>query len=416
MKINHITTLLIVLLLLCGGCSADEPEQAKKQATGTFTIMSRAARTDGPATSEASELINSWWMVFVDDSGTVRLILDRPSGNVSAVEREEFKFDLEAGHYTVYAFANINKTDLGVSIINGQMMPDLSTVRWSTIGVPGDFIPMTGKLDVNLAKGEKNSFEIEVVRLWAKLRFQFTTDTSEPVNVKKISMTPALSTAVNLLPDYNSLGKAPVLPEGTVCSLLELTPNLTITKGSGASATFYLLESTAESHPTEHYPLTFELNYGNGTPRIVSALAYNLRYINRNDYITIPVLITDWLVDVNVLFYPPIGGYPAVLTETKGDEFYAKFGSGGKFVIRPKVTKADGSIVASNNLNISLATEDAAGILSQEPTYNTTTSEIVGEIAAGKTGSALVNLVIKITDGELQYDIIRRFYIIHQNS
>ena len=239
----------------------------------------------------------------------------------------------------------------------------------------------------------------------------------------KISMTPALTPAVNLLPNYISIGEngvqgvAPVLPDGTVCTKLEKTfTDLTINKSAGKDATFYLFESTAANHPTKHYPLTFELKYGDGTTHTVEALAYQLPYINRNDYITIPVLITDWLVDISVQFYPPIGGYPAVITEKKDDEFFAKFGSGGKFVINPTVTRSNGDIVAIKDLQITVTTEDNNSILKTQPTYDTKTAEIVGEIKDGVIGTAVVNLAIKVKNGDLEYTITRKFYIIRENN
>lgn len=412
MRINHIYILLTVLLMLCAACSSDEPEAAKERVTATFTIASRASQD-----ADGAELINTWWMVFADKGGTVRLILDRPVDKNEAVEREEFKFELSEGEYTVYAFANISKSELGLNITEGLPMPDLTVATWDNeTGVIGDFVPMTGTLDVNLTEGSK-TFDVEVVRLWAKLCFMFTTDAGQTVTVSKITMTPALTQAVNLLPDYNSLGQAPVLPSGTICSELERNTAITVSGDGAVSETFYLFESTAESHPTGRYPIGFELKYGNGAARTVSALAYNLEYINRNDFVIIPVFITEWTVDVSVLFYPPIGGYPAVLTESKDDEFYAKFGSPGRFVVRPAVTSADGTVVAANNLDIVLTTEDTAGILSCQPAYDNNTSEIIGEIAAGKYGTAVVNLEIKIKTNEVvQQTITRKFYIIRQDS
>lgn len=416
MKTNHISIFPVLLTMLCAGCTSDEPSAVPEPVAATFAISSRAGDADN--TSE-NELINSWWMVFVDASGNVNKILDRAADKTNAVDREEFRLDLEPGRYTIYAGANIARSTLGVDIVEGETMPDLSEATWSNeIGTIGDLVPMTGTLTVNLTEGANNSFEVEVVRLWAKLCFKFTTDTSQPVTVSKISMTPALSTTVRLLPDYQSLGHAPVLPEGTTCTnAVERTTDITVPADGEVSETFYLYESTAKDHPTGRYPLSFELRYGTGAPRTVSALAYNLEYINRNDFITIPVLITDWTVDVGVLFYPPIGGYPAVLIESNDNEFYAKFGSPGKFVIRPTVSSADGTIVANSDLDIILNTVDTDGILEQSPTYDSNTSEIIGEIASGKYGTAVVDLEIRIkTNDTVQQTITRKFYIIRQDS
>ena len=427
MRTNYISILLIMALLLCGSCSDNEPELAAESTTSTVTIRTRAPQ-DNEANATTDELINTWWMVFVDeqgaDKGKVRLILDRPS-ETDAVSSEEVKFTIPRGTYTIYAFANITResltqTPLNLTFTEGAAAPDLSTVQWNRIGKIGDLIPMTGVLhNVSLTKEMNNTFSIEVVRLWAKLCFQFSTDTDKTITVSKLSMMPALNeSGVTLLPDYTSLGGAPSLPDRTNCSLLERKDlNLTITKDATASETFYLLESTAASHPTGHYPLSFELKYGDGATRTVNALAYELKHINRNDFITIPILITDWTVAVGVLFYPPIGGYPAVLLEeSKDNEFYATFGSPGKFVIRPTVTSADGTIVANSDLAITLTAEDTSGILSQKPTYDDKSFEIIEEIAPGK-GTAVVTLDIGIkVNNTVQQTIKRKFYIIRKDS
>lgn len=400
-------------MLLCGGCSDNAPEPTPQPATATFTITTRAA---GDNNTTDKELINSWWMLFVDNSSNkICRILERPSDKTGAVESEEFIVSLTPGRYTIYAFANISKDGIkSLSDVNeGQLMPDLSAEIWEKeVGSIGDFVPMTGKHEVDLTSGEVKQFNVEVVRLWAKLCFQFTTDAAQSVTISKISMVSALTGAVRLLPDYASLEHAPVLPDNTVCSLLERETDLLITNTEGKSETFYLFESTAQGHPTGHYPLSFELKYGDGKPRTVSALAYQLEHINRNDFITIPVLITDWLVDIDVRFYPPIGGYPAVFAEKKDDEFYVKFGTSGYFELLPKVTNANtGAVLASDKYIVTqLSVESGNALFFLEPTLKD--GEIVGELAEGKTGTAVVHLEITVTEGALQHTFIRKLHII----
>lgn len=423
---NIIAPLITALTITLGACSDNnDPLPEPDTAGATIVITSRAdnSSTDNSSTPSDNELINSWWMVFVDVDNFVKLIIDRPSDKTAPVAKENVELSIPSGKYTIYAFANINKADfqktLDIVIKEDRKMPDLSGKTWTTVGQIGDNVPMTGKLEnVTIDNSSNTQVAVEVVRLWAKLRFQFTTDTDKEIKVSKITITSARNeTGVTLLPDYRSLGHAPVLPENTSYSTFELTPTdgLTVTKALGAETTVYLLESTAESHPTGHYPLSFE--YNDGSDHTAHALAYQLEYINRNDFITIPVLITDWSVDATVLFYPPIGGYPAVITEKKDEEFYVKFGSAGKFVIRPTITSADGTKVTADKLSLTLNTDDTDGILNTPPAYDDTTGEIIGVIASGKTGTAVVTLTIQITtDAAIMYQIVRKFYIIRQNS
>lgn len=407
MKICHISILPVIMALLFGSCASDEPRPASETTTSTITIRTRAPQV----AADDNELIRTWWMAFVDGSNVVRLVIERPSDKIEPVDYEAIDFVLAKGVYTVYAFANIPSSTSGLDFTVGNQAPDLSTATWSAVGVPGDDIPMTGVLkNVVLSGKTGDSFTIEVVRLWAKMCFEFTTNASHPVTVKSISMTPALTGAVNLLPDYGSLGKSPVLPAGTICS--QLDRNVDINVGSEAvSETFYLLESTAESHPTGCYPLTFGLEYADGTKSTVSALAYQLAYINRNDFVTIPVLITDWTVNLEVLFYPPIGGYPAVVVRSEDDEFYAEFGSSGLFEIAVEVTDSyTGSKLMPDRISVSLSVDSGGDIFSQQPLWSD--GEMIGELAEGKTGTAVISLDITVTDDAIQQTYKRKLYII----
>ena len=406
MKIKYIFMLLTVLLL-CGSCTTDDREVEQTQVAVSFTIASRAVQDDS---ASPEELINSWWIAVVDNEGTVCRIMERSASKTDAVESDEFYLNLAAGDYTAYALANIDRTDFPYSIVVNQPMPDLSNVVWSKeIGTIGALVPMTGKKTVRVT--QNTGVEIEVVRLWAKMRFRFTSNASQPVTVSKISMLPALTEAVNLLPDYQSLNQSPALPEGTVCKLLEHPTDLTVNNdGNSVDETFYLFESTAESHPTGHYPLSFELTVG-GTKRTVSALAYQLDYINRNDFITIPVLITDWELRLDVRFYPPIGGYPAVIVDNKGDEFYAGFRTSGFFEITPQVSDSyTGEAVAADNVSVRLSVESGGEFFPQAPAWRN--GEIVGELAENTTGTAVINLEVTVTNGSLEQTFTRKLYII----
>lgn len=399
--------MLLTVLLLCDSCATDDREIDHSQFVVSFTIASHASQVDN---TSPSELINFWWIAVVDKNEKVCRIVERSADKTDAVQSDESYLNLTAGQYTIYAFANIDRNDFADNIVLNQQMPDLSNVTWSKeIGAIGALVPMTGKKTVKVT--QNSSFEIEVVRLWAKLRFRFTSNASQPVTVSKISMLPALTEAVKLLPDYQSLKQSPVLPEGTVCKLLERPTNLTISSDGGSvDETFYLFESTAEAHPTGHYPLSFDLDIG-GTTRTVSALAYQLDYINRNDFITIPVLITDWKLQLDVRFYPPIGGYPAVIVDNKGDESYVRFGTSGFFEITPQVSDSyTGAAVAADNVSVALSVESGSEIFSQVPVW--LNGEIVGELAENTSGTAVVNLDVTVTNGSLKQTFIRKLYII----
>ena len=402
MKIRYIFILLGTLSILCGCASDDDKEMERKQVAVSFTISTRAAEDS----ASPAELINSWWIAVVGNDGKVYRILERSADKTDAVESEESYSKLAEGDYTLYAFANIARSDIGVPVVQGERMPDLSNVTWSKeIGPVGSPVPMTGKKNVKIT--QNSGFEIEVVRLWAKLRFRFTSNASQPVTIHRISMMPALTRAVYLMP----VAQRPVLPAGTACELLEHPVDMTVNNdGSSVDEIFYLFESTAASHPTGRYPLSFDLTIGD-SERTVSALAYQLAFINRNDFITIPVLITDWDLQLDVRFYPPIGGYPAVIVDNKGDEFYARFGTSGYFEITTQVSdRYTGAAVAAGNVSVQLSVESGAVLFSRIPVLQN--GEIVGELAENRTGTAVINLDVTIKNGSIQQTITRKLYII----
>ena len=406
MKSRYIFTILTAMLLCCG-CATNELTSEELQEDVYYSIESWIPQ-DGNADPE--ELIYDWWIAVADKNGKVCRIAERPADKTEAVQGEESHIRLSAGDYTVYAFANIDREDFADIIVLNQPMPDLSDVIWNReIGSLGSRIPMTGFKTVKVTKN--SSFVIEVVRLWAKMQFRFTSNASQPVTINKISMTPAFTSAVSLMPDYQSLTQSPVLPAGTECKLLERPVDLTINKGDeSVDETFYLYESTAASHSTGHYLLSFDMLVG-GAKRTVSALAYQLAYINRNDFITIPVLITDWDVQFDVRFYPPIGGYPAVIVDNKGDEFYARFGTSGFFEITIQVSdRYTGAAVAAGNVSVRVSVDSGVRLFTQLPAFQN--GEIVGELAEDRTGTAVINLDVTIKNGSIQQTITRKLYII----
>lgn len=404
------TTILSALtLLLTAGCSSDEPSNAA-ETRSAITIKTRAPQSG----TADNELIKSWWLAFVDAEGTVRQVVERQADRTEAVDYEEIEFDIPRGTYTVYAFANIRRESLGIDFVPGQKAPAIEQSTWTRCGAIGEAVPMTGLLRNAVFKGiASDRHAIEVVRLWAKVSFEFTSGQSTPVRVKKISMTPAQTSKVRLMPDYSTAGKAPSLPDDAVCTRLEHTADLSVDRDNEATESFYVLESTAKDHPTGHYPIAFDLEYADGTKRSVNALAYQLAHINRNDHIVIPVRLTDWLVGLDVQFYPPIGGYPAVLLETKGDEYYARFGSSGLFTIVPTVKDLhSGAPLTPDECSVNASVDSGADIFSQVPAASN--GEITGELADGKTGTAILTLTFTIDNGALQQTITRKLYIIRE--
>ncbi|MCM1477917.1 MAG: hypothetical protein NC045_08405, partial [Bacteroides sp.] len=346
---KHILSAIIISLLLtaCSGNGGDEPTPVVGKVNASVTLQSQSATESDPP---QNELINSWWVAFVNDKNKVVKIVSRPFDKTGAVPHENFNVEIDAGLYTIYAFANMSSSDPNATrfgFAEGADKPaGIDTQTWATVPQNGQWVPMTGKVQVDLRQQASTQFKIEVVRLVAKMQFVVTNKTGAGVTLQSIALQPALTDKVNLFPDYSSLGGAPDMNPGATIGKWSKDYNKHIAHTDSIIDTFYMLESTAMNHESEHYVVEMNLLHDSGRRETLTAQTSGLQWINRNDFIILPLTAVDFSLAFNILFYPPIGGYPAILIEEKADEYYAKFGSSGKFVLNPKVTDSSGYILA----------------------------------------------------------------------
>ena len=132
-----------------------------------------------------------------------------------------------------------------------------------------------------------------------------------------------------------------------------VSPLLTIAAGKGSTTTsdkslyFYVNETDATFTTTENqYSVRFriqrnghdeEFRYGLTTAHDGSTGGFNV--IRRNDWIHIPVTLTDWQMRLEAMPFVPIAGYPAVLLGSDG--LTATFSTGGFIILQPFVRKND---------------------------------------------------------------------------
>ncbi|MCM1452136.1 MAG: hypothetical protein NC102_07745 [Clostridium sp.] len=423
MKYNISTlamTLALALLTACsGGAGNDEP--GTPSTTGPTQVSVTMKSRAGGAGEEQNELINSWWLAFVK-SGKVEKIY-RSGALGSAVHEDQCSVELMPGQYTIYGFANIEGESFG--LVEGSAAPaGLESLTWASAPANGENMPMTGKTTAQIKQQASMRFEVEVVRLAAKMQYDIQNLTGEEITVGSASLAPAKNNgAVKLFPNYGSLGSAPDLLGGATFSEIVTPVNKKLANEQTESKTFYLLESTATGHETEHYVVKLEVTGANGKSRTLSAQTSALQWINRNDHIILPLKVIDYSMEFGVMFYPPIGGYPAVLVDHKDDEYYATFGSSGKFVINSKLIGSDGSALGAKEYldpkKNQIKVDDPQGIFSAAPAIDATTYEIIGELATGsKSGTAKAEISISVKNSQgstpVEYTFTRTLYIIRK--
>jgi len=430
MNFRKLSYILIcgVCSLLTAACSDDEP--AASEPLTTRAMLSLRA-SEGERT--ANELINSWWIAFVDKNGVVSAIVSRDAALMTAVESETFEVKLPAGSYTAYAFANITQQELsdqaGVTFTIGHAVDaELMSKVWKEMPNNWDKnkpLPMSGFKPVTISTSQPATpLVIEVIRMVGKVEFTFSNNSGKAIVVNSVSFGPLAKGGVYLFPDYEKLGAAPVMlpelgSEDITYSFAGDAAARTVAAGASDALSdfFYVRESDITgASPNDHFYVGVNITRQGQAEERLYAITEELTYINRNDYIHIPITFTDYVFDVDILFYPPIGGYPAVITEDREEAFYATFGTRGKFVLRPLIREAtDGSAYlqpSQYTLTINSVSDPDRILASTDFAVDPLTGELTGELTSG-VGRAVVKLSVQVnSDAAVKPTYTKTIYII----
>lgn len=157
----------------------------------------------------------------------------------------------------------------------------------------------------------------------------------------------------------NALQEHLTLPSGALTDVGPVTyttasAEQAIAGNGGTRNLFFYVNETDATFTTQENQLslrfkiqrngyTEELRYGVTTPYIDGKTGGNgFNVIRRNDWIHIPIHITDWQLRIEPLAFVPIAGYPA--TTLSSDALTATFSTGGMIALQPFVKKYnDGS-------------------------------------------------------------------------
>ena len=471
MSYKKLSFLCSLAILMMASCSSSEPDISADSdpVEVKFSLSARAgltSRADGVAADPFSnlEMIQDWWLVFVDRTDKVHKIIKRSDAETDlsvpssdAFEQETFKCVLPAGNYKVFAFANISAGDLtaaaGLTFTEGEKV-DLSAVQTAVwrglndsdgLGEPTGAVgvitadiptakvshctndnlnlwdasqkplPMTGYRTITVTNRVEETFSIEVVRMTAKIEFQFSNPTDETVTVTSVGIDPVTVTPVSLFPtgsgdiSYDHLGESAFTPLADAgYGLLTLPLDLQLPTGSkGVSTSFYCKESISDRLNDDAFTVRLGLRHGDG---ISEQVQYNLTrdirsYINRNDWVVIPIVLSQYLVEVEALFYPPIGGYPAMVAglDPDGSRVFT-FGTEGDFEIAATVLdKLTDAILPPSRYRVSGLTVSGDNIFTKAPELiegtNGLPAEIIGTLSSG-VGRAIVTVKVDIYDDD----------------
>jgi len=170
-----------------------------------------------------------------------------------------------------------------------------------------------------------------------------------------------------------------------------------------------------------------ELRYGVTTPYIDGGKGGDgFNVIRRNDWIHIPVVLTDWQLRIEPLAFVPIAGYPATVLSSDG--LTATFSTGGMIALQPFVKKycdttwRDFSDPEVTFVSVSWKNSDGDNvsgdgkIIKSPFVYDSTSRCIIGELNNAKAGGGkkttfVVNVKLGPSSGS-QYDYSFTFNVV----
>ena len=391
----------VVLALLLAACSSDsevttDQQQPLPEGMGRIRItictpednpdLTRAVNaTPWEAPDHEWERLQTFRILICNTSNEVVQIISGTKEQMTAVTGTSYPYKqsatltsepLTAGKYNIYATANYTDGYAVGSTVNPDATASFYN-GYSTTGTTmfGDVnpIPMTGKLNsaVTVSAGtETDAGTITVWRVMAKMQFYFTNEATEDIQIMGIEVDPINTNASDQgliylfsKDDLTSTANLPASGTGTVTLPTGVTtgpvshetstetPLLTLAaKNDGntdeGTLFFYVNETNATFTTTNNqYSLRFKIKR-NGT---ISELRYGVttqwdqtngggfNVIRRNDWIHIPIVLTDWQLRIEPLAFVPIAGYPA--TTASSDGLTATFSTGGMIALQPFVKK-----------------------------------------------------------------------------
>lgn len=434
MKIfKSIHLLLLLLVAFFTACNDNNiAEENGNNGTSVDSVTFNLRTTRGALTSPVNddELISSY-MIVVAKANTIVKVLQRSS--LTPAEMHPVKAQLTAGNYKVYAFANIPFTTSGDYLygrfVEGETMPNLSTLYYNVENGMTGSIPMTNNingLDITVIPSVVQSFDIEVVRMVAKLEFMFTNSSESNAEISAIKVSPLTKSGSSgscvPLMWYNDNTALSLASDVTTEEYTHtLLPRISITAGTteiraANSTSFYIAESNPDAL-TKSFLLGFTVRHGSlideyryalldkslgGSGTNLDGDNDNDVMIRRNDWLRIPIDLVDWQMRLEAYTYPPIGGYPeADIDEVAGNEFVVVFEGGGEFSIRPFIRKSgvtdwfgiDNKAMVYGSPTIDV--DDPDGLFNTFPTLRPT-GEIRGKMNVDPTKSSIITLSVEV--------------------
>lgn len=468
-------TLLLPLLLV--GCSADVGGDDIKRGHSTLQLVLQ--QTDPVATQatrsarasyhdEGDNIHNAYVVMYDTTSHKVERIINVPAdaGETEYKTKQVSTISTENGTYFFYSLANLpdfvttpgtpdaathevtQLTTQGLTFAVGSDLPNgVDDTTYPCSFANGYTIPTTGIPMTNCEQfvvDRDRTITLSLYRLLAKMQFTFKNKSASIFRIRALrvgSLTlndaeanGSHTSLLHFFPPKNADGLIETdftgMPHtaGTVAvynpaNAVTLQPG---TEETDAFSNCYINESVAET-AGQSFPLQIVMERSNDHGATFNEDTRNgliqLTNIPRNNVALVTVNLTDYVMKLRASAYAPIGGYPPYVLK-QDDDFYATFTGGGDFALVPTLYEyADREHPEQwmdlNDKNkvqgYSLSVIDPASIFSKQPAFDNTTTEIIGTIASGRTGTATLRLTIQLITGQhTVQNYTRTIYVVSQ--
>ena len=342
-----------------------------------------------------------------------------------------------------------------------SLCPEMKESTGNTFSA-SKYMPMSGyRQDVSITENKEETYNndghgrnrIEVIRMFAKVEIMIKNSTDKSLKIQSVKFSKLNNCDLKLFPNYGILGEKMSSDKMSdfekylggdyiVDGMMDWHPGgdnwATLTAGETKKAIFYTQDSSARlAHEFGRFMVTVEIEIGEGDDKktiIHYAPTEELGWIQRNDHVVIPIALTDLVVDWAVTFYPPIGGYPAIVETDDDFNFRCIFGTQGEFAIRPIIRNADGKTIDGATFTVTDShgndgsngkelkpkpkTEDSPSIFTKYPRRSG--NEFVGRLNTNEGTDVFpltVNVTYKDATGKEKTEIrSRNIYITRNNN
>ena len=407
----------------CQGKGEGEKMQVELRLTASANSLTRSCSTSDGVTraswvdtnaAREGEMMHNCFVVIVQNGKIQDIVVKNDF--TEEVEQTSLKAKAELGNATFYSFANITPEELGITMTTtpAEIESKYYNVEGNTQTLSDKGIPMSNKQTVNITD-KKQSVDLEVIRMMAKVELNFTNDTGYDLNIKNVTLTDITDNAANnvsLLPKKDAAGKVvPNINPNATYNVNTVQVGKNLVDKAKLTTTFYVNESTARN--PKYFVLSIDTDKGTVTKRIAMT---EWNQIVRNDYLMIPIKLVDYRIEIEPQVFTAIGVMPEVKYED--NLITATFKSYGEFHLKLHVFQRSNDKELNNwtvtevkTLEADPAGNEGTSIYDEEPYFEKRTKMIEGYISPRK-GYAIHQIKVKI-DGVV-YEIPYRLQIIKE--